>query len=245
MNLIVDIGNSTTKVAVFRDGEMLDHQRMATARVAAYVMQSALVGQCRRAIISTTAAMPAGLDDTISGRGLDIMHMDATTTRLPFEVAYSTPDTLGTDRIAAVAGALRRWPGENVLVIDAGSCVTYEELRADRHYVGGNIAPGLQMRLAAMHEHTARLPQVRAEGETPRMGHDTDTALRAGVLRGLQYEVEGYIHYINNNYKSSRVILTGGDSHMIGRLLTDIVDTDDHLVLRGLDYILQYNEKNA
>lgn len=243
MNLIIDIGNSTSKVAVFQEGVLISHNRMETACLVDSVSRDCEVGQCEKCIISSTAEIPVLLEDALRKRGIATLRLGADTP-LPFANDYKSPRTLGPDRIAAVAGALQMWRGECVLVVDAGSCVTYELLTADCHYVGGNISPGLRMRFASMHEHTARLPMVEADGPLPEMGQDTVTAMRTGAVRGLKYEIEGYIHYLFNKYGDLRVVLTGGDSEFLKGLLAEEVAVDAHLVLRGLDYILRYNEEN-
>ena len=144
---------------------------------------------------------------------------------------YRTPQSLGTDRMAAVAGALKMLPGENVLVIDVGSCVTYDVLTADGHYLGGNIAPGLLMRFCSMHEHTARLPLVSADGERLSLGRDTETALRAGALKGIEYEIEGYVKDLHNRFGQVKVVLTGGDSDHFKDVLAKVAVYDAHLVV--------------
>lgn len=243
MNLIVDIGNSFAKVAFFEGGEMLKWQRMDIDHVARFVGESELAGKCGRCIVSATVDLPTELEETLRGLPARTVLLGAQL-RLPFVNCYKTPHSLGTDRMAAVAGAQRMLPGENVLVIDVGSCVTYDVLTADGRYLGGNIAPGLLMRFRSMHEHTARLPLVDAAGDTPALGCDTETAMRAGVLRGVEFEIRGYIHYLYNKLGQVKVVLTGGDADCFKDLLADVYVYDAHLVLRGLDFILQYNEDN-
>lgn len=241
MNLIIDIGNSTAKVAFFSEGDLVDCVRMETAGLARFVEADERVGQCECCIVSSTIIVDAPLRAAIE-TGRRVLWLSGETP-LPFVNDYRSPQTLGSDRVAAVAGALKQWPGEDVLVVDAGSCVTYDVLTAGGHYAGGNIAPGLQMRLSAMHDYTARLPRVAAEGELPQLGTDTLTAMRAGALRGMQFETEGYIHYLNNRCGRVKVVLTGGDSDQLKNLLAETVAHDAYLVLRGLDFILQYNEE--
>ncbi len=243
MNLIVDIGNSFAKVAFFEGGEMLKWQRMDIGHVASFVGNSQLASECKRCIVSATVDLPPILVDTLRRLPADLVLLGAQS-RLPFVNCYKTPQSLGTDRIAAVAGAQKMLPGENVLVVDVGSCVTYDMLTKDGCYLGGNIAPGLLMRFCSMHEHTARLPLVDTKGVSPDLGYDTETAMRAGVLKGVEFEIKGYIHYLNNKFGLVKVVLTGGDADCFKDLLADVSVYDAHLVLRGLDFILQYNEDN-
>ena len=163
-------------------------------------------------------------------------------TPIPITNRYRTPDTLGSDRVAAVIGASSLKPGQDLLIIDAGTCITYEVIDAQGNYWGGNIAPGMQMRLRALHEFTARLPLVDAEGAVPGMGYDTETAIRSGVLRGMKYEIEGYIKSMKAKYPHLLVFLTGGNRINFHTDITSIIYADKYIVPRGLNKILDYNE---
>lgn len=165
------------------------------------------------------------------------------TTALPVENLYETPRTLGYDRMAAVVGANARFPGRDLLVIDAGTCITYEFVDAQGRYHGGNISPGLQMRFKALHQFTGRLPLVAAEGRRVPMGKDTDTAIRAGVLKGIEYEMVGYIERMRHKYPELLVFLTGGDDISFDTNLKSIIFADKFLVLKGLNRILNYNDR--
>lgn len=282
MNLIIDIGNSSAKVARFHEGLLEEHFRMSLKELEEFLATDEHRVGVERCIVSSTTGLNPSLLDKLREVDERVVVLSGATA-LPFIVDYKTPLTIGPDRLAAVAGAMKRWPGETVLVVDAGTCVTYDVLvcgaeTCDRHngngvgsdaracgahsddepngegqpcrvpkpaahYIGGNIAPGLEMRLRAMNEHTSRLPLVDQWGEVPQLGYDTPTALRAGVMRGIQHEIEGYIDYINKEYGRVKVVLTGGDSLRLKSLLADDVAIDEHLVLYGLDYILHYNEQ--
>lgn len=163
-------------------------------------------------------------------------------TPIPISNRYRTPETLGSDRLAAVIGASSLKPGKDLLIIDAGTCITYEVIDARGNYWGGNIAPGMQMRLRALHEFTARLPLVEAEGVVPGMGYDTETAIRSGVLRGMKYEIEGYIKSMRSKFPHLQVFLTGGNRINFDEDIKNLVFTDKYIVPRGLNKILDYNE---
>jgi len=167
------------------------------------------------------------------------------TTEVPVPIMnrYRTPETLGTDRLAAVVGASSLRPGKDLLIIDAGTCITYEVIDARGNYWGGNIAPGMQMRLRALHEFTARLPLVEAEGEVPGMGYDTETAIRSGVLRGMKYEIEGYIKSMRAKFPHLEVFLTGGNRINFDTNIKNLIFTDKYIVPRGLNKILDFNEE--
>ena len=166
-------------------------------------------------------------------------------TPIPITNRYRTPETLGSDRLAAVIGASSLKPGKDLLIIDAGTCITYEVIDARGNYWGGNIAPGMQMRLRALHEFTARLPLVEAEGEVPGMGYNTETAIRSGVLRGMKYEIEGYIKSMRSKFPHLLVFLTGGDHINFDTNIKNIIFSDKYIVPRGLNKILDYNSPSG
>ena len=147
------------------------------------------------------------------------------------------------DRLAAVVAANWLKPGHDVLVIDAGTCVTYDFIDADGAYHGGNISPGMRMRFKALNIFTDKLPKVSAKGEVPMYGQSTETAIRAGVIRGMEFEMSGYITHLQKNYPGLLVFLTGGDEFSFDTKLKSIIFADRFLVLKGLNRILSYNDK--
>ena len=160
-------------------------------------------------------------------------------TPLPIELRYTTPGTLGLDRIAAVAGAIAAWPGRRCLVADVGTAVTYDIAGPDAAFHGGNIAPGVGMRLRALHAYTARLPEVPVDGELPALGDSTATAMRCGAIYGIVGELTYYRSLLPPD---GVVILTGGRADTIAPLLSFDYVVDHDLVGKGLISILKYNE---
>jgi type III pantothenate kinase len=173
---------------------------------------------------------------------LELTHL----TPLPFENQYETPETLGKDRLAAVAGAHFLFPQKNCLVVDCGTCIKYDMLTAEGAYRGGNIAPGAQMRIAAMHHFTARLPEVEMKMPADFTGRSTKTALQNGALRGAALEIEGFVNLFEKKYDSLNVILTGGDAAFFQAYL-DIKNLipEPELTLFGLNHILNFNTKKT
>jgi len=162
-------------------------------------------------------------------------------TPIPIENLYKTPDTLGKDRLAGVTGGQSLFPGRPLLVIDAGTAITYDFLNAAGQYQGGNISPGLTMRLGALHKYTRRLPRVQPRRQTPVMADNTVEAIAAGVQNGIIYEMNQYIEHFTNQYPGLITILTGGDSFFFDNKLKYPIFVEPNLILIGLNKILKYN----
>ena len=240
MHLVIDIGNTVAKLVAFSGDEPVE-ESITDNRTLAGLPKFASRYEFSRGIYSSVVELSPDGFDKIKSLPVPMMQLRGDTP-VPLEVCYHTPRTLGADRLAAAVGAATLMPGKNLLVIDAGTCLTYEIVTADGRYLGGNISPGLQMRLHALHEHTSRLPIVDAVGETPLVGIDTHTAIRSGVIRGMQYEIEGYIRLFGEKYASLCTFLTGGDLFDFDNRIKSIIFADKFLVPRGLNRILEYNQ---
>ena len=239
MNLIIDIGNTIAKVALFDEGSLVEvmHDSNQTLACLPEVYRNYVVD---KAIVASVIDLSDEVQSQLASLPCPLLWLDQHT-RLPVENLYETPQTLGYDRMAAVVGAYDRFPGRDILVIDAGTCITYEFVDAMGRYHGGNISPGLQMRFKALHHFTNRLPLVETEGRLLPMGKDTDTAIRAGVLRGIEHEIVGYIQSMRIKYPELLVFLTGGDNFSFDANIKSIIFADKFLVLKGLNRILTYN----
>lgn len=240
MNLTIDQGNSSAKVSVFDGDDIVAVARFdllsisALARIIkAYDVKAAAYSSVRR---------PDGrIIDLLKKKVKRFVYLDENTP-LPVVIDYDTPHTLGHDRIAAAVGAATCAPGKNVLIVDAGTAVTLDIVSSDGHFLGGNISPGLHMRFEALNNYTSRLPLVDYTGEVPLIGHDTVTAIRAGVVGGLVSEIESYIDRIATKLGSVVVLFTGGDCKFLASLLSREVRVVDNLLSIGLNRILSYNE---
>ena len=239
MNLIIDQGNTTIKFAVF--------DAFALETVVVYdtwderSIEDFLSGYSINACIYSSVARHCDEHIGFFRDRIPVFHQFSADSRLPVRLGYRTPGTLGLDRIAGVVGAYYEKPGMTVLVIDAGTAITYDLLTADGLFVGGNIASGVQMRFKALHTFTGRLPLVTEEGEVPLLGNDTFTAIRAGVIRGACYEIEGYIRDLTDKYPGLLIFLTGGDAFLFAERLKTPIFVDKNIVIKGLNRILYYN----
>jgi type III pantothenate kinase len=240
MNLIFDIGNTSTKMAVYEDMEKIVsfHTRELSCEM---VEKKMAPFKIKKAILSSVKVIPEFIIDLLS-INIPFVHILSYKSLLPFRIEYETPESLGTDRIAAAAGACILFPDNHVLIIDAGSAITYDFLFPGS-YKGGNISPGLKMRFRALHKFTGKLPLVNFDGNFSSPGRNTTDAIKAGVINGLTYEINEYIRTFEKKHVDVKVILTGGDSEYlkgkIGHKITYLPD----IVIDGLNFILEYNAK--
>lgn len=239
MNLIVDIGNTVAKVALF-DNDVLVEVISDSNQSLDCLVDVSMKYQLKQGIVATVIDLNERVMEQLSKLPVPLLWLNSKTP-LPVINLYETPETLGYDRMAAVVAAQQQYPDKDLLVIDAGTCITYEFVDAQGQYQGGNISPGLQMRFKALHQFTGKLPLVSVEGRTLSLGKDTDTAIRAGVVKGMEYEISGYITAMKHKYPELLVFLTGGDAFSFDTNLKSVIFADRFLVLKGLNRILNYN----
>jgi len=242
MNLVTDIGNTLIKTAVFEQGKLVEWVTAQPQANEALALATRYREKISRAIISAVAPIPDALAQWLSTHSITPLVLDSSTA-LPFENTYQTPETLGKDRIAAIAGAQARFPDTNLLVIDAGTAITYDVLSADKRYLGGNISPGIAMRYKALHSFTSRLPLLKNVNETGRIGNTTQTAIENGVQNGAVYEMRALIDEWSAEFNNLCVLLTGGDAHFFENNLKKTIFVVSNLTLEGLNIILEYNAK--
>ena len=240
MNLIFDIGNSSTKMAIFKGQERISVFRSKEftcenleKKISKYKID--------KAIISSVRNTPEYIYDLLT-LNIPVVHIVSHKSRLPFKIEYDTPETLGADRIAGVAGAYNLFRGAEILIIDAGTAITFDFLSADV-YKGGNISPGLNMRFKALHKFTGQLPLVSPSDDYSFPGKNTTDAIAAGVITGVTYEINEYIRTFEKKNTEFKIILTGGDSGYIKDKINHQIIYMPDIVIDGLNYILEYNAK--
>jgi type III pantothenate kinase len=166
------------------------------------------------------------------------------TSSFPFKNSYATPLTLGIDRMVLSAGAVLQFPGSNRLVIDAGTCITYDFTDADNVYHGGAISPGLQLRYNAMHNFTAKLPLLYPEMPDDFIGNSTAGAMHSGVVNGVLHEIQGFIKQYTEQYQDVKLILTGGDADFLAKRLKNTIFANSNFLLESLNHLYLYlNQK--
>jgi type III pantothenate kinase len=242
MNLIVDVGNTRTKVAVFKQNQIVFENSFELKAVHSHLNQILKSYSCTHAIISSVANEKLAPQLASKYPDLKLIELNSETP-VPFKNDYASPQTLGVDRIALAAAAFTEFPHKNVLIIDAGTCITYDFLSAKGSYKGGAIAPGLQMRYAALNHFTARLPLIdKTKKPDNFIGDTTENSILAGVFYGMVYEIQGVITKYESQFEHLTVILTGGDMQILSKTLKNTIFANPKFLIQGLNHILEYNK---
>lgn len=241
-NLVVDIGNTFTKTAVFEGNDILRFEKHSaltiqqlTQFISGFDVKQALISSVKRSRseweLELNNIIPAAYFNSSMATNI--------------KNHYATPQTLGADRLAAVTGAHKLYPGKSNLVINAGSCITYDWVDADGNYYGGSISPGLNMRFKALNHYTSALPLLVADGGfNAEAGDDTISSIRSGVQIGIKHEMEGFIETYSKRSPELNILLSGGDGNFFDSLLKNsifapYIKNEPYLVLKGLNAALQ------
>lgn len=240
MNLVIDIGNTVAKLALFQEDKLVEvlYDNNRSLEKFHDIQQQYSI---EKGIVASVIALSDAVIEQLRQVNFPILYFTSKT-RTPIHDLYRTPETLGSDRLAAVVGAHSLRPTDDILVIDAGTAITFEFIDAQGNYYGGNISPGVQMRFKALHTFTDKLPLIQADGEVNDFGLTTETAIRSGVLNGILEEINGYIFRLKEKYPKLLVFLTGGDLIFFDTKIKSPIFADKFLVLKGLNTILEYND---
>ncbi len=240
MNLIIDVGNTFVKLAVFEGDNMVCKKSTEIKFILKYIdLLKKEYKSIKKAIISSVGKLKT-TDVNYIKRLFDLVILDSET-KLPFVNYYKTPKTLGLDRIALVCAAIYQFPKRNTLVIDAGTCITYDFVTSGCEYLGGAISPGVRMRYQSLHDLTANLPILESEFPENIIGNSTNNSIHSGVFYGILNEIEGVIYQYKEKYKDLTVILTGGDANFLSKQLKSSIFANSNFLLEGLNYIIQIN----
>lgn len=245
MNLALDFGNSRMKAAIFDKRKLVHLETQASlsaSRLRKIILQYSIQKSILASVIEERKEIDVLLRKTTQFAKFD------SSANLPIKNLYKTPATLGADRLANLIGAYSLYPQRNILVISAGTCITYDVITTEKKYFGGNIAPGLDMQLKAMNTFTARLPLVKKEMTMELFGRSTRTSMLTGVITGTSLEMKGFISEYKKKYPRLKVVLTGGDAPyfepMVAQKIPSVKSKTfavPHLLLHGLNEILLMN----
>ena len=242
MNLILDIGNTFCKLCVFDDNELIFKQiaKAETENIFEAADQIFAKYKINYAIFSSVNTRVEGLNARFEALGVQFLEFSRSTF-VPVKNSYSTPETLGLDRLAAAIGASTLFEGKSCLIIDAGTAITFDYLKDGNEFLGGNISPGIALRFKALNEHTAKLPLIKEYDWEEGFGCDTVSAVMKGVLNGIKFEIESYISDFERDNPDGKIILTGGDTIFLAKNLKNTIFAAPNLVAFGLNRILNYN----
>ncbi|MGS2740364.1 type III pantothenate kinase [Sinomicrobium sp. M5D2P17] len=241
MTIAVDAGNTFVKIAVFQSDVLLYSEKFLSGD---FLKKNLELLKKYSAVTDIIVASVANVfeKDLEQLQKIVKVHKIGALTVLPFENRYATPRTLGADRVALVSAAYREYPGQNVLVVDSGTCITYDFLNVRGQYLGGAISPGIQMRYKALHTFTARLPLIDSTRLEDFIGDSTASSISSGVLNGVVNEIDGVIGQYKERFEHLTVILTGGDLDFLSKQLKSSIFANSNFLLKGLNYILELNK---
>ena len=240
MRLIVDIGNTFTKLGIFNTANKIVNL-VSYPNNNSNIIEFILKNSIKKAIISNVGKQNLELIQVLEETNIPTV-IFSNKTPIPIKNLYKTPDTLGVDRLAAIIGAFSLYKNNNILIIDAGTALTIDFINKNAEYIGGNISPGMKMRFKALNTFTNKLPLVSTNNSFDIIGNSTESAIISGVQQGMINEINGYIELFNKKYDNLKVLLTGGDGFFFEKNIKNTIFANPELVLIGLNYILQYND---
>ena len=243
MILTIDVGNTNVKVAVFKQFNIID----------TFVFQKnnfqnnfQIIFKKHPNHIKAVLASVSMLDEMDSlwlKNQIEVIEINPDSV-FPFKNKYTTPTTLGVDRMVLASGAVLQYPNQDVLIIDAGTCVTYDFVTHKKEYLGGAISPGLRLRYKALNDYTAKLPLLESNSPENIIGNSTDQSIHSGVVNGLCYEIEGFISEFSVKKDKFTIILTGGDAIFLANRLKSTIFADENFLLKSLHQLYTYSLQN-
>lgn len=240
MNLIIDVGNTAIKLAVFNKTGLVDKKVINQNQFATTLHQLTEQYPLSHAILSKVGILNKEFVNYLQEKLKTLIFTN--NAHLPFKNLYSTPKTIGVDRLALAAAATQNYPHKNVLIIDAGSCITYDFLNKKNEYLGGAISPGVTMRYKALNQFTANLPLLEKENPNSFIGNSTHSSIHTGVTFATTLEIDGFINQYKTHYDSFISILTGGDANFLLDNIKNDIFVHQNFLLEGLNHILELNK---
>ena len=238
MNLVLDVGNSLLKIALFEKCELIqkfkfseNYRRNIEDIISKYKVTHSIISNVGR------------IDDSIINilKESTNLLLVSNQLKIPFKNLYKSKNTLGQDRLALVSAAAFNFPNENVLIVDIGSCITYDFKNNNNEYLGGGISPGISMRFKSLNTFTSNLPLIDFDSIYQLIGNNTKNSITSGVVNGTISEINGIIQQYREEFKNIRIILTGGDSNFLLKRIKNTIFADRNFLLIGLNKLLEDN----
>jgi type III pantothenate kinase len=240
MNLIIDTGNTRVKLAVFEKDRLVEVVFIDAESFLSEIKKILKKYRITVGILSNVSFIAENKIQEL--QKLVNLLILSPSTNVPFINLYETPKTLGVDRIALVAAAVNKFTKKNILIIDAGTCITFDFVNDQSEYLGGAIAPGIEMRYKALHSFTSKLPNLTKKVPQNFIGNNTNESINSGVVNGVLQELEGVINQYKKKYSDLTVVLTGGDTNFLAKQLKSSIFANPNFVLEGLNEILIFNK---
>jgi len=240
MILAIDVGNTRVKAAVFEQNTLKVIKTFSQKEFLLNINHLKEIYSITKAVIASVSRL-----DDVSLESLkenfNVTFVDAKTS-VPFQNLYATPNTLGVDRICLASAAAIQYANKNVLVIDAGTCITYDFLNDKKEYLGGAISPGIELRYKSLPTFTANLPLLEKEKPETIIGNSTNSSIHSGIVNGVLQEIDGVINQYKQEFLNLTVVLTGGDTNFLAEQLKNSIFANQNFLLQGLNDILIFNE---
>ena len=243
MLLAIDVGNTQIKLAVFEQNN-IKIQKIVSLSSWKIEVQNILDFNdlIDNIVVSSVGHLDENEFKNITSKAK--LNFITANSKFPFINSYTTPNTLGADRMVLAAGATLLFPNQNRLVIDAGTCVTYDFVDSDNVYHGGAISPGIKLRYESLHNYTAKLPLLSPEYPDEIIGNSTLQSIHSGIINGIIFEIDGFISSIMDNNDNFIIILTGGDAEFLAKRLKNTIFANPNFLLESLNQTFQYNHND-
>jgi len=241
MNLLIDIGNSSTKVAISENRKIIEDFRfieLNTDKILDMINEYKI----QNSALSNVSTLSEKLKNILTKN--TSFYSFSSEIKIPFDCSYKLSD-VGDDRLALMAAAYYDFPNENVLVIDMGTCITYDIKTSNNNYKAGGISPGLNMRIKSISDGAFKLNEITPAYPESLIASDTKSSLDIGIVMGIKSEIKGFISQYSSQFTDLKVIITGGDSKILSGKIKNTIFTNSNYVFKGLDFLIEYNKRNA
>ncbi|NNF02002.1 MAG: type III pantothenate kinase [Bacteroidia bacterium] len=242
MQVIVDVGNSRSKIALFHDKKWsmfsFTHSELDRKALEKIIQSHSMPSS---AIIASVAEYDSQIDELL--RSIAPLFKFDSSLKIPIPLNYRTPLTLGNDRLANACALFDRYTGDAAVAIDCGTCIKFDMVDASGKYLGGSISPGIKMRFSVLSEQTAQLPNLEIDSKVQLIGDSTVKSIQSGVLNGVISEIDGMIQQYESLFPGIKKVLTGGDAELLAGKLKSSIFVAPNLTMLGLKVILDHNLK--
>ena len=244
MLLAIDIGNTRIKTAVFERNIIIESHSFSKETLEKNI-ETILKEHKNITDLIIASVGNVEKEAFLTFKNQIKIHFITHKDLFPFRNLYKTPLTLGIDRMVLATGATLQFPNQNRLVIDAGTCVTYDFIDSENNYLGGAISPGIRLRYESLHNYTAKLPLLTRAYPEKFIGDTTNESINSGIIQGLLHEVDGFINQYREQYANFIIILTGGDADFLAKRLKNTIFANSNFLLESLNQTFQYKIKNV